>query len=181
MIKLCLLSANLVSHSWCKEAGPQPVLSRWWWFVFVLRLQMDKGVALVGAGEKTSTLSPLFCSGKILNPQVFLMSTSLQDLFPKDLFSLGELIRKEQTRSFEGEQGAISRRLGLRRPQVLLPPGKNAGNPGWGPAGTCPALMFFRTETTYKASWFHFTMCMLNYVLFHTQSLYKLVVKESLK
>lgn len=89
MIKLCLLSANLISCSWCKGAGPQPVLSRWWLFVFVLRLQMGKGVALVGAGQKTSTLPPLFCSGKILNPRVFLMSTSFQDLFPKDLFSPG--------------------------------------------------------------------------------------------
>lgn len=89
MIKLYLLSANLVSCSWRKEAGPQPVLSRWWWFVFVLRLQIGKGVALVGAGQKTSTLPPLLCSGKILNPLVFLMNTSFQDLFPKDLFSLG--------------------------------------------------------------------------------------------
>lgn len=48
--------------------------------VSVLLLEMGEGVALVGAGEKTSTLSPLFCSGNILNPRVFLM-----DLIPESI------------------------------------------------------------------------------------------------
>lgn len=49
---------------------------------------MGEGVARDGIGEKTSTLSPLFCSGNIFNPQVLLMSNSFQDLFPKDLHFL---------------------------------------------------------------------------------------------
>ena len=73
----------MFSHSWYRGIGPEPELSCLLLFL-VLLLQVGKGVALGKAGEKTSTLPPLFCSENFLNPRVLLMSTKFQDLCPKD-------------------------------------------------------------------------------------------------
>lgn len=83
VIKLCLSQPTCFPIQSTGELGPNQCCLGWLFlFCFFKRKvhetsmsKTDKGVALVGAGEKTSILSPLLCSGKILNLRVLLMST----------------------------------------------------------------------------------------------------------
>lgn len=89
--------------------------------VFVLLFQMGEGVVLVGAREKTSTLSPLFCFGS--SPYAYLISGSISQGL---IFSLGWGVGWGRWSGRIKPAGQaqvpspVSKRLG---PSMFLPPG----------------------------------------------------------
>lgn len=114
----CCLGWHLVLFCFFKRKAHETCMSK-----------MDKGVALLSVGEKTSTLSPLFCSAKILNPGVLLMSTWFQTHSLRTfIFFLWGWLGRLKPAAFRASTGAYSRKLGLSSPQVSLPLGKKAHN-----------------------------------------------------